>query len=194
MALPGWLVARAGLRLSLEGNWRDFGDSITLPVTRGTCAVLTWCRPDEERIVWLTPADLATWGVEIDEAIKTARSNLDALLEQAEIMTHQIGGHPVGLVASNSLFKSSLLLAPSLKDAVEPILGWPIRAIAPCRDFTLILELEGDELIDTLATMVGSEFERDPNHALTMELLMVGGRGVQALGTFAEEDDEYDDA
>lgn len=193
MALPGWLVARSGLRLSLEGNWRDFDESVRLPVTPGTSAVLTWCRPDEERIVWLTEGDLAGWGVALDDAIHIARQNLDGLLAQAEILPHEIAGHAVGVLISNSLFKSSLLLAPSLKDAVEPVLGWPARAIAPCRDFTLLLEGSGDDLIDTLATMVGSEFERDPNHALTMELLMVTSGGVEALGTFAEEDDDYDD-
>jgi len=186
--LPGFLVGRSGLKLALEGNHRDFDDSVHQPLTAGTSTVLVWAPADEEIVVWLRANNLSDWLTEEVEATELARAGLDRLLEGIEVVPQVVDGtHRVALLETDSIFKASLLLAPGLRAKVEPHLGWPICAVAPCRDFVMMFR-DGDlELIPKLAGIVAHEFESDPNHSLTVEVLRVwdGGR-IEALGSFAE--------
>lgn len=186
--LPGFLVGRSGLRLSLEGNHREFEDSVHRKLTAGTSSVLVWAPPDEEIIVWLRKKNLSEWLTEEVEATALAREGLDRLLAEVEVVPQIVDTqHKVALLQTDSIFKASLLLAPGLRSKVEPVLGWPVCAVAPCRDFVMLFR-DGDlDLIPKLAGIVAHEFEGDPHHSLTVEVLRVWDDGkIEALGSFAE--------
>jgi len=181
--LPGWLVARGGLRISLEGAHQDFGDALVAPVTRGTRAVLAYTDPREEFLTWLTAGNLSDWHASIDDAQELASRQLDRLLAEAKIERAQLGQHEVAVLKTDSIFKASLLLAPGLRQRVEPLLGWPVHAVAPCRDFVFLFA--DPDLIPELAGMVAHEYEGSP-HALTLEVLRLVDGGLEALGAYAE--------
>ncbi len=186
--LPGFLVGRSGLKLALEGNHRDFEEAVVTKLTNDTSAVLVWAPPDEEIIVWLRRKNLSDWLTEEVEATQLAREGLDRLLADINLVPQVIDQqHSVALFETDSVFKASLLLAPGLRAKVEPLLGWPVCAVAPCRDFVMLFRDGDTDLIPKLAGIVAHEYEGDPNHSLTTEVLRVWDDGkLEALGSFAE--------
>ncbi len=185
--LPDFLVARGGIKLALEGNHQAFEDSVHVKLTRGTSRVLAWAPPDEEIVVWLRPSNLADWLLSEEDAVELGRAGLDRLLADVPLTPQVVDReHDVLVLETDSIFKASLLLAPGLRAAVEPQLGWPVCAVAPCRDFLLLFRDGDDALIPKLSGMVAHEYEGDPNHALTLEVLRVSDRGIEAIGAFAE--------
>jgi hypothetical protein len=186
--LPGFVVGRGGIKLALEGNHREFEDSVHTKLTPGTSSVLVWAPPDEEIVVWLRPTNLSDWLTDEVEATQLARDGLDRLLAEVQVDLQVVDRvHPVALLVTDSIFKASLLLAPSLRSTVEPHLGWPVCAIAPCRDFLMLFRAGDEELIPKLAGMAAHEYEGDPHHSLTVEVLRTrDGGGIEAIGSFAE--------
>jgi hypothetical protein len=186
--LPGFVVGRGGIKLALEGNHREFEDSVHQQLTPGTSSVLVWAPPDEEIVVWLKSTNLSDWLTDEGEAMQLARDGLDRLLAGVEVDLQIVDRiHTVALLKTDSIFKASLLLAPSLRSKVEPHFGWPVCAIAPCRDFLMLFRDGDDELIPKLAGMVAHEYEGDPNHSLTVEVLRtLDDGGIEAIGSFAE--------
>ena len=96
-------------------------------------------------------------------------------------------GARLGILQLDSVFKAALLRAPSLREVVEPDLGWPVCAVAPCRDFLYLFreeDLQG--LVPLLAAIVTQEYETS-GYPLTPEVLRVSDEGVLALGSYEQE-------
>ena len=127
------------MKLALEGNHRDFEEAVVTKLTNDTSAVLVWAPPDEQIIVWLRRKNLSDWLTEEVEATQLEREGLDRLLADINLVPQVIDQqHSVALFETDSVFKASLLLAPGLRAKVEPLLGWPVCAVAPCRDFVML--------------------------------------------------------
>ena len=183
-ALPPYLVARSGLRMSLEPASTEFGASIHAPLTPALAEVLCWTDPEERRITWITGATLDLWQARLDDVIEAARAGLDRVLRTASLEIQEVRGMPLGMLDTDSVFKASLVLAPSLKATVEPRLGWPVCAVAPCRDFLyLFRDADKDALIPLLAAVVTREYEGS-GYALSTEVLRISDEGVLALGSY----------
>jgi hypothetical protein len=89
-------------------------------------------------------------------------------------MTQAVAGVRLGLVETQFSLKASLVLAPDLRDLVEPMLCWPVLAgagrcwpvlagagrcwpvlaVAPDRDFVCLCNAEHREFAQRLATVV----------------------------------------
>lgn len=183
-ALPPYLVARSGLRMALEPASTDFGASIHAPLTPALAEVLCWTDPEERRITWITGATLDLWQARADDVVEAARAGLDRVLRGARLEVQQVRGMPLGMLDVDSVFKASLIRAPSLRATVEPELGWPVCAVTPCRDFLYLFpEAARDDLIPLLAAVVTREFESS-GYALSAEVLRIGDDGVLALGSY----------
>ena len=186
--LPPYLVARSGLRITLEPASTDFGPSLHSPITPAIAEVLAWTDPEERRITWLSAASLDLWHASASDVEEAARANMDRLLGEAELLVEQVRGRTLGMLSTESVFKASLLRAPSLRDLVEPKLGWPLCAVAPCRDFLyLFAESDKEELIPMLAAVVTQEYDKSA-YPLSPEVLRVSDEGVLALGSYGKAD------
>jgi len=182
--LPPYLVARSGLRITLEPATTDFGPSLHSPLTPGTHEVIAWTDPDERRITWLSAASLDLWHARPDDVEEAARANMDRLLGEAELVVEDVRGCKLGMLSIDSVFKASLLRAPSLRSVVEPALGWPVCAVAPCRDFLYLFpDADKETLIPMLAVVVTREYESS-GYPLTAEVLRVSDEGIVALGAY----------
>src|SRR6266404_156026 len=71
---------------------------------------------------------------ESDAAAK-AFANLGLALSEATIESQDIDGVPLGFISTTLPFKASLILAPNLREVVGAVLGWPLVAVVPDRNF-----------------------------------------------------------
>ena len=136
-------------------------------------------------IRWITPRALSEMGLPAGEASERAWSNLDAALSRAERVTFEAPGNVtvVSFAASRPLpSKASLLLAPSLREAVSDVTGWPVLAVAPDRDFVYIWDASRRELIGRLGGVVTREHARAP-YPLSTEVLHIGD-SIRAVGSY----------
>ncbi len=184
VGLPqGWFVARSGVRLLLMAQSAVPDDSLHLPLTRTAAAALVHTDPDESLITFLKKGHLDTWMTDLQTAHEAALTGLDQALSGATLELDEARGHRLGMLATHSPFKASLLLAPSLKERVAEPLGWPILAVAPCRDFLYLFSDEA--LIPLLANTVMHELEGSA-HPISAEVFRVGDEGLEAIGAYAD--------
>lgn len=167
--------------MSLERADAPKRDALHAPFSPKLHAVLAWTDPQEQQITWLSEGTRGRWGVGIGEIHHQASRNLDALLQRSEFHVEHVGGTQLGLIETESPFKASLLLAPSLKDVVAAQMGWPIWAIAPCRDFLFLLRDGDEEAIDAVAQVVLHEYDASEQR-LSTEVLRVSDEGWGAIG------------
>ena len=81
-------------------------------------------------------------------------------------------------------FKSPLLLAPNLKSHVADVIGWPLYAVVPDRDFVYIWSGEHADFAERVGGVVLEQYAASP-YPLTTEVFEIGDAGMIAIGTFA---------
>ena len=110
-----------------------------------------------------------------------AWSNLDTALARAGQVTYPAPGGAALLSFAAALpSKASLLLAPSLRAAVEGTTGWPVLAVVPDRDFLYLWAAGYRDLIGRLAGVVIREHARAP-YPLSPEVFEIGD-SIRAIG------------
>jgi hypothetical protein len=134
-------------------------------------------------IRWATPQALSDMGVPVEAASQHAWSNLDTALARAEPVTYPAPGGATLLSFAAALpSKASLLLAPSLRAAVEDTVGWPVLAVAPDRDFLYLWGAGYRDLVDRLGGVVTREHAQAP-YPLSTEIFEIGD-SIRALGRY----------
>jgi hypothetical protein len=134
-------------------------------------------------IHWITPRHLSELGLSAEAAAQRAWANLDAALRQAAQLTNPApGGVTLLSFASGVPSKASLLLAPSLREAISDVAGWPVLAVAPDRDFVYIWNASHRELISRLGGVVTREHGRAP-YPLSTEVLHISDT-IHAIGSY----------
>lgn len=181
-----WPQAQRGLRWALETRSIDLSSCVHEELTPQLAAVLCYTDEHEELVTWIGPSKLKGWKIDVAEAKRLALANMDALLADTAIEIDTVRGAQLGMLATHSVFKASLLLAPSLKARVEESLGWPLLAVAPCRDFAYLFV--DDDLISPMGSTVIRE-HKDGGHPLSTEVLRVTDGGLEALGAFGPPPD-----
>jgi hypothetical protein len=146
----------------------------------GSCR-LAHVDDDGALIRWITPQHLGAAGLTEDHAAGHAWSNLDTALRQAQVTTRDVDGVALGMLATSFPSKASLLLAPSLASVVAGLVGWPVLAVAPDRDF--VYHARHHHFIGRLGAKVAREHARAP-YPLSAEIFKVG-ETLRAVGTYA---------
>lgn len=178
---PGWLVARGGLRLLLMDRSAVADDALHLPLSPRAAATLVHTDPEEALITFVRTSHLEGWHVDLQEAHDAALAGLDRVLADATVELGEARGFVLGTLSTASPFKASLLLATGLRALVEPELGWPLHAVAPCRDFLYLFS--DPDLIPLLGTTVMHEFEGSA-HPVSNEVFALGDEGLEAIGSY----------
>ena len=179
----GWFVARSGVRLLLMARASLADDALHLPLSKKAAAALVHTDPEERLITFLRTGHLEGWMTDLQTAHDAALAGLDAVLAEAKLELGRAGdsGSPLGMLSTTSPFKASLLLAPGLKARVAEPLGWPLLAVAPCRDFLYLFSDRA--LIPELGSAVVHELETSP-HPISDEVFQIGDEGLEAIGAY----------
>lgn len=145
--------------------------------------VLVLVSADNTRITWVTPAMLAKASVAPEMAEKMAFENLSREMERTKIEFSEIEGVRLGYLNTLLPIKASLLLAPNLKARVENMLGWPIMAVAPDRDFLYLWAAKHKDFVNRVGHTTVEQYSK-ASYPLSTEVYSVSESGIKALGEF----------
>src|SRR5215469_9305890 len=180
-------VTADGLYWFAEPNDYDVLAEIRAPVSPRLDRVLVHVTGDGGLIRWVARAHLDQVGLTVADATDRAWANLDGAVRQAQVTTGEIAGATVAMLATELPSKASLLLAPALRDRIEDVIGWPVLAVAPDRDFVYLWNAGCRDLIAGLGGVVTREHARAP-YPLSMEVFQISD-SLRAVGTYAEAGD-----
>jgi hypothetical protein len=167
----------------LEPN--DYVEKADFRVEISKCVdrVLIHLAPDRSLLTWVTPQMLASAGLTEAEAARAGFENLARELEASEIEFDDIDGVRLGYLTTDIPMKSSLILAPNLREVVEPILGWPLLAVAPDRDFLYLWAARHQGFTGRVGKVVVREY-LNASYPISTEVYSLSDEGVAAIGEF----------
>lgn len=168
---------------SLEPNDYEEKADYCEVVSRAADRVLVHLSDCGTMITWVTPDILETLGLSEAEAGQIAFANLAREVEAATLETQSVDSAALGYVITELPFKAALILAPNLRQLVEPTLGWPVMAVVPDRDFLYLWGAQHQELAERVGPVVVREYTRSP-YAISTEVFQIGDDGARALGAF----------
>jgi len=183
MVPPHWGQVRPRLYLAVEPNDHDFGEVCHQHISDQVALVLVYMSESGHNIVWVTPDMLQSWGVSRERAEAYASDNLARLLDTTPLETTQADGHLLGMLATHSPLKASLLFAPNLRAKVEAKLGWPVLAVIPTRDFCYLLPTSAEPLLGAIGQVVLNEYSQR-GYPVSTEVFHIDESGPKAVGVF----------
>ncbi len=187
--LPDWAEAKERVRFCAEPSDLDFGHSLKLQITESLCRILVYADPSESTVRWLTPAQVETWGQQLEYVEAVAEQNMASLLSETEVQTMEVDEFRLGILATGTVFKASLIFAPNLKEVIGKTIGWPLLAVIPCRDFAYFLAEQDSALVPSLGEVVMREFTTHA-YPISTEIFRISDDGIEAIGAFATEPDD----
>ena len=77
-------------------------------------------------------------------------------------------------------------MSGKLKQKISSILGWPIYAVLPVRDFCYMFSVQDkDRIIESLGATVIKEYN-ESGYEITKEIIEISDSGVNAIGKYGE--------
>lgn len=153
-------------------------ENISPQVDRVLCDI----PPDGSLISSVSNDDVSTLGMRIEQAKQYASTNLDGALRESQLSIHDVDGVSLGFFESDFVSKASLLLAANLRDVVAPVLGWPVLAVAPDRDFVYVWSAQHQQFAQRVGPVVVREYANSA-YPLTTEVFEIGD-SIHAVGAF----------
>jgi hypothetical protein len=145
--------------------------------------VLVHLSHDGTRIRWVDPDLLGAIGLSEADAGRSAFSNLARALVEAELEQQEIDAVKLGYLTTAFPFKSSLILAPNLKEIIGNRLGWPLLAVTPDRDFLYLWAARHTDFVRRVGRVVVNEY-RHASYPISTEVYQLSDEGVRAIGAF----------
>lgn len=133
-------------------------------------------------VAWATPSEVGVLDESGRDPLDRAWLNLDHALQRAGIRTRVIDGATLVFFETDFVSKASFMLAPTLRDIVSPLIGWPVLAVAPARDFQYFWNPDETALLNRVGPVIAREFLGSP-HPLSTEVFRVGA-GIEPIGAF----------
>ena len=176
---------RDGLRLMLEqAVVLDGTDTVNKSASPEVAISLVWIDDPETRIRLVQRRLLAEWQLDEQDAWGVAAANMDRLLAASPLKVMDGNqGLRLGMLETNSVFKASLLVAPGLRAHVAPRLGWPVFAVAPCRDFLYLVPDDAREQLGRMGAVVVREFTQSA-YPLSPEVFQISDSGIRPIARF----------
>ncbi|HEY7314740.1 MAG TPA: hypothetical protein VH643_35660 [Gemmataceae bacterium] len=178
-----WESVRRQLFFAAEPSDHEFGDTCRQEVSDQVSLVLVYLAEPGQHIVWMTPSLLAQFGVSREVAEAHAADNLARLMSETPIETTEVDGHLLGMLSTHSPLKASLIFAKNLRQKAEPLLGWPLLAVIPCRDFAYLIPESAQALFPRVAQVVVGEYAKR-GYLISTEVFKIDSEKVQAIGEF----------
>ncbi len=175
--------SRENLYWALEPNDYEELADFRHPVSDRVDRVLVHNSAETGTITWITPEILAGLGLTMDEASEQAFQNLSKALSEAKVESSDIDGVSLGMIGTKMPFKSALILAPNLREMLEPSLGWPLLAVVPDRDFLYFWDARHTDFARRVGEVVVREFTESP-YPISPEVFEISDSGIEAIGEF----------
>jgi hypothetical protein len=157
----------------------DFREPLSDCVDR----VLVRLSPDGRLITWITARMLESLGMSEFDAKEQAFTNLARTLRESKIETMENGDVQLGFINTPLPFKTALILAPNLKEIVGPILGWPLMAVIPDRNFLYLWAAKHNNFVGRVGHIVVREFSKSP-YPISTEVFEITDKEIRAIGAF----------
>ena len=143
------------------------------------------------QIIHLDSHMLIGMAVSEETVAEAADENLSAALYNALFTIREHEGVRFAVVGCYLPFKAALLLAPNLREIAEPILGWPLFAVIPRRNFMYLYDArcfengvtDIFEKIPGLGNVVLEEFDLGA-YPLSTEIFEITDEGVRAVAEY----------
>jgi uncharacterized protein YtpQ (UPF0354 family) len=148
--------------------------------------VLVHVSKDGRLVTWVTAEMLHTLGLSALDAAAKAFSNLARTLSEATVQSQNIDGVDLGFIDTKIPFKASLILAPNLREVVGAILGWPLMAVVPDRDFLYLWAARHADFVERVGGVVVREYSKAP-YPISTEVYEIGDQAIRAIGEFPKE-------
>ena len=148
--------------------------------------VLVVLSQDRQLITWVTPSMLDSLGQTLAEAEARAFANLGRALGEASIESQAIDGVQLGFIDTSLPFKASLILAPNLREVMEPVLGWPLMAVLPYRDFLYLWAARHADFVQRVGGVVVREYSQ-ASYPISTEVYEISDKAIRAIGAFPKE-------
>jgi hypothetical protein len=147
--------------------------------------VLVHLSPDRSAVTWVTQAMLASKTITEAAAGDIAFANLDRELSDAKVEFKQIGDVRLGFISATEPVKASLILSPGFRQKVEEVIGWPVLAVVPDRDFLYFWASRHEGFVGQVGRIVVEQFARAA-YPISTEVYLIGNDGVRAIGEFPQ--------
>jgi hypothetical protein len=184
LVLPDWEEAKGRVRWQPEPSNHEFDGTLCDAVSDKVSLVLVYVDPSETQIRWLSAADAGKWNKTRADLMAAAQENMDRILRQTKIETTFIEEHQLGMLSNEFVaFKAALLMCPNLKEVVEPVLGWPLYAVMPCRDFVYLLNQKDQPLLGRMGQVVTREYQRS-GYPISTEVFEITDQCIRAIGDY----------
>lgn len=182
--VPTWDEARPRIRWALEPTDMPLEDALHDKVSDQVALVLVHVSETETEIMWVAPSMAEGWGQTKESLMEAAVENMKAILAETKIDTTPIDEHTLGMVNTRLVaFKAALLFCPGFKAVVEPVLGWPVLAVLPCRDFVYLIPEKSHDLLGRVGPVVMREYH-ESSYPLCLEVFELTDKGALAIGEF----------
>ena len=184
-SLPRWEEASDELFPMIDGAAVEIGDdTISRPLSDDTILVAVYFDKNAHTIRFLSIDDAEAWGITVDALWRAAEATLDRIMQTVTVSFLDAGDLRLGVIEVHEPHKASLIRAPSLRQKVEPELGWPIYAVAPSRGFVYLI---GESDADQIGRLGGSVLEEfgTAEYPISAEVWQIGDAGIKAIGTFS---------
>ncbi|HME08207.1 MAG TPA: hypothetical protein VKG25_14220 [Bryobacteraceae bacterium] len=180
-----WSSARESILFALEPNDYVESSDLRLPLSKRVDRVPILV--DQPLGTWrfIMREMLKEWDVTMDDVTQVAGSAMALALTSANLERSEIDGVTLGFFETDLPLKSPPLLAPNLKQIVEPLIGWPLHAVVPDQDFIYVWAARHERFFERVAAVVVREYSVAP-HPVTTELFEIGDDGIRAIGAFSE--------
>jgi hypothetical protein len=178
-----WTEAKDNIFISLFPNDNDFQDFLHVKITDEFSKV--YVHSGNDKLTWITKADLKKWNITEAEIDIQANKNADKLLKATPIAFDIIENRKLGLIeVEHTTLKGALLFAPTLKEKVIADIGFPFYAVIPVRDFCYIFSEKDFEFFSTrIGNVVVAEYKQS-GYPITTEILKFTNNGVEAVGKY----------
>jgi len=145
--------------------------------------VLVHVSADGRLVTWVIPAMPDSLDLSESDAAAKAFANLGLALGEATIESQDIDGVPLGFISTTLPFKASLILAPNLREVVGAVLGWPLVAVVPDRDFLYLWAARHTDFAQRIGGVVVREYSQAA-YPISTEVYEITDQTIRAIGEF----------
>jgi hypothetical protein len=181
--LGAWAEGRSSVFFAFEPSDYLEPSPLRTPVSDHIDRVPVHFDPSRGTITWLDQSQLDTWQVSLEDLAAEALANLARILAEAELKHFEIDGVRIGYFETVLSFKTSLLCAPNLKEVAAPVLGWPLFAVLPDRDFVYLWDAAQEDMLRRLGAVVVKEYKA-ASYPLTTEVFRIWDERIEAIGAY----------
>jgi hypothetical protein len=126
---------------------------------------------------------LISLGLSESDAETRAFTNLGRALSKATVESKDIDSVQLGFIGTSLPFKAALILAPNLREVVGAVIGWPLMAVVPDRDFLYLWAARHTDFAQRVGGVVVREYSQAA-YPISTEVYEITDHKIRAIGEF----------